>query len=153
MKIYQLRQEQFLPISLDKAWNFFSTPKNLEKITPEDMSFQILSDLGDGKAYAGQIINYKVSPFKGVKMRWTTEICHCEDRKYFVDEQRFGPYSFWHHKHFFNEVEGGVKMIDIVDYALPLGILGQLAHTIFVRKKLVGIFEYRFQILEKKFSQ
>lgn len=85
-------------------------------------------------------------------MRWTTEISQCVDRKYFVDEQRFGPYAFWHHKHFFNEVDGGVEMIDIVDYGLPMGILGRFAHWLFVRKKLEGIFTHRYHVLEKWFS-
>lgn len=102
--------------------------------------------------YAGQIINYKVSPFPGIKMRWTTEITHVEEGVYFVDEQRFGPYSFWHHKHFFEPVEGGVLATDIVDYAVPMGVLGQLFEPIIVRGRLKHIFEYRYQKLIEMFG-
>ena len=124
MKIYSLTKKQFLPISLDQAWDFFSSPINLKKITPEYMGFEITSDLGDGKMYPGQIITYVVTPVLGIPMSWATEITHVVDKKYFVDEQRFGPYTFWHHQHWFKTVEGGVEMTDIVNYGLPLGFLG-----------------------------
>lgn len=140
-----------LPISIEQAWDFFSNPNNLQRITPPEMNFRILSDLGDGRAYAGQIINYKVSPVAGISIRWTTEISQCVDRQYFVDEQRFGPYSFWHHKHFFREVEGVVMMEDIVDYAMPFGLLGRLVHALFIRKKLESIFAYREQVMKEIF--
>ncbi len=153
MRIYTLQREQYLPISLEKAWAFFSTPLNLNEMTPDDMAFEILTDVKGKKMYPGMIINYKVSPFPGVKMRWTTEITHVEDLKYFVDEQRFGPYSFWHHKHFFEEVEGGVKAIDIVDYGLPLGPLGAIAQQVFVKNKLKQIFDFRFQKMEELFGK
>lgn len=142
-----------LPISLDEAWEFFSTPLNLQEITPDDMNFNILTDIKGEKMYAGQIINYKVQPFSAVSMRWTTEITHVEHRKYFVDEQRFGPYAFWHHKHFFAEVEGGVLATDIVDYAIPFGPIGRLANALFVRAKLEGIFDFRSKKLEQMFGK
>jgi ligand-binding SRPBCC domain-containing protein len=134
-----------------RAWYFFSTPKNLERITPKDTSFTIISELGDEKAFAGQVINYKIEPFKWMSVRWTAEISQCVDKKYFVDEQRIGSYAFWHHKHFFTEVEGGVKMLDIMDYGMPFGFLGRIAHWLFVREKLVAIFTHRHQVLEKLF--
>lgn len=112
MKVYTLTKKQFLPISIDQAWDFFSSLVNLKKITPEYMGFKITSDLGDGKMYSGQIISYIVTPVLGIPMSWTTEITHVLDKKYFVDEQRFGPYSFWHHQHWFKEVgpaESGIK--------------------------------------------
>ena len=115
------------------------------------MGFEITSDLGDGKMYSGQIISYVVTPVMGIPMSWTTEITHVIDKKYFVDEQRFGPYSFWHHQHWFKEVEGGVEMTDIVNYGLPLGILGRLANTLFVKSKLQEIFDYREKVVEKYF--
>ena len=152
MKIYQLKRTQVLPISLDEAWDFFSTPLNLDAITPDDMGFEILTDLEGKKMFQGMIINYKVSPFPFVKLRWTTEITHVEDKKYFVDEQRFGPYAFWHHKHFFEETEGGVLMTDIVDYGLPLGPLGRLGNSILVDSKLNHIFNHRYNAIEKHFS-
>jgi len=152
MKIYTLTKKQFLPITLDEAWAFFSTPINLKKITPEYMGFNILTDLGDGKMYPGQIIHYIVTPVLGIPMRWTTEITHVIDRKYFVDEQRFGPYSFWHHQHWFREVDGGVEMTDIVNYGIPLGFLGQIANTIFVQSKLQEIFDYREKVTNEMFG-
>jgi ligand-binding SRPBCC domain-containing protein len=99
------------------------------------------------------IINYKVRPFLNIPLRWTTEITHCEEGHYFVDEQRFGPYSFWHHKHFFKKVEGGIEMTDIVDYGLPMGMLGQIANSIYVEQKLQGIFNYRNEIVHKLFTK
>ena len=116
------------------------------------MGFEILTDLEGKKMFQGMIINYKVSPFPFVKLRWTTEITHVEDKKYFVDEQRFGPYAFWHHKHFFEETEGGVLMTDIVDYGLPLGPLGRLGNSILVDSKLNHIFNHRYNAIEKHFS-
>ena len=117
------------------------------------MSFEILSDLKGLKMYPGMIINYKVRPFLNIPLRWTTEITHCAEGHYFVDEQRFGPYSFWHHKHFFKKVEGGIEMTDIVDYGLPLGMLGQIANSIYVEQKLQGIFNYRNEIVHKLFTK
>ncbi len=151
MKIYTLKKDQFLPISLDQAWDFFSSPVNLKKITPEYMGFKITSEFGDGKMYPGQIISYVVTPVLGIPMSWTTEITHVLDKKYFVDEQRFGPYSFWHHQHWFREVEGGVEMTDIVNYGLPLGFLGRMANALFVKSKLQEIFDYREKVVLKYF--
>lgn len=151
MKIYTLTKKQFLPITLDVAWEFFSSPANLKKITPEYMGFKITTDLGDGKMYPGQIITYVVTPVLGIPMRWTTEITHVLDKKYFVDEQRFGPYSFWHHQHWFREVEGGIEMTDTVSYGLPFGFLGRISNKLFVQDKLQEIFEYREKVVEKYF--
>ncbi len=151
MRIYTLTKKQFLPISLDVAWDFFSSPVNLKKITPAYMGFEITSDLGDGKMYPGQIITYVVTPVLGIPMSWTTEITHVLDKKYFVDEQRFGPYSFWHHQHWFSIVEGGVEMTDIVNYGLPLGFLGRIANSLFVKSKLQEIFHYREKVVNTLF--
>jgi ligand-binding SRPBCC domain-containing protein len=151
MKIYKLEKKQTLPITLDQAWDFFSSPVNLKKITPEYMGFEITSDLGEGRMYPGQVITYVVTPVLGIPMRWCTEITHVMDKKYFVDEQRFGPYRFWHHQHWFKAVEGGVEMTDIVHYGLPLGILGQVANILFVRSKLEEIFNYREKVVAKFF--
>lgn len=142
MKIYTLQAKQQLPISIDEAWNFLSDPKNLKVITPDYMGFNIKSG-SDRPMYAGQIIEYIVTPILGIKTKWVTEITHSVDRKYFVDEQRFGPYALWHHKHFIKEVEGGVEMEDLLHYKLPFGILGQLVHPLLVKPKLDEIFEYR----------
>ena len=152
MKLYQLRTKQELPISLEKAWKFFSDPKNLKDITPNEMNFNIISG-ADKSIYAGQIIQYKVSPVLGINLKWVTEITHVKENEYFVDEQRFGPYSLWHHKHFFKKINGGILMEDIVDYKIPYGLIGQFAHVIFVKKKLEKIFKYRHTKLEKLFGK
>jgi ligand-binding SRPBCC domain-containing protein len=152
MKIYSIRQTQFIPISLAEAWDFFSSPHNLARITPAKMKFVILSVSGGNRVYAGQIIRYTVRVLPFYTVHWMTEITHVQEPNFFADEQRFGPYALWHHQHFFKEVEGGIEMTDEVHYAIPLGILGRLAHTLFVGRELTAIFEYRFQAVAKYFS-
>lgn len=152
MKIYTLKKEQFLPITLEEAWDFLSSPSNLKTITPEYMGFDIVSG-ETGKMYSGQIIHYIVRPVMGLPMNWTTEIKHVDAPYYFVDEQRNGPYKMWYHQHRIRETEGGVIMEDEVSYALPLGFLGRIAHSLFVRKQLEGIFSYRTKVLEERFGQ
>lgn len=133
---------------MDEAWDFFSSPANLQKITPEKLGFKIVSKHHGEKMYAGQIIEYYVKPLFGIPLYWMTEITHVADKKYFIDEQRFGPYSMWHHQHHFKETPEGIEMTDIVHYKLPFGILGELAHSLFVKKQLKGIFDYRFKVVE-----
>lgn len=152
MSFYSLKTEQYLPISLQEAWDFFSSPKNLSKITPKHMGF-IITNQPSETMFEGQIITYKVSPLLGVKINWMTEITTVKDNEYFIDEQRFGPYSLWHHRHHFYEIDGGIKMIDEVNYKLPFGFLGSVAHRLFVRKKLKSIFEYREKVLIEMFGQ
>jgi ligand-binding SRPBCC domain-containing protein len=152
MSSHILTRVQKLPISLAEAWEFFSSPGNLQKITPARMNFRILSNTGGGGMYAGQIITYKVSPLLGLPLFWMTEITHLQPGEYFIDEQRVGPYAIWHHEHRFREVEGGVEMTDIVTYKLPFGILGTLAHAVFVRREVEGIFDHRYQVLETHFG-
>ena len=137
---------------MEEAWEFFSNPKNLKTITPDYMGFDIVSG-ADRSMYPGQIIQYIVTPVMGIKTKWVTEITHVIDKQYFVDEQRFGPYSLWHHKHFIKEIEGGVEMEDIIDYKVPFGILGQLMHPFIVRPKLEEIFDYRTKKLEELFGK
>ncbi len=151
MKLYRLSAAQYVPISPEEAWGFLSDPKNLQKITPDAMGFEILSG-ADGPMYPGQIIQYSVAPFPGFRTRWVTEISHVQEGSYFVDEQRFGPYSFWHHKHFISPVENGTLMRDIVDYKLPLGLLGRFAQALFVKRQLTNIFRYREKALEEAFG-
>lgn len=152
MAIYTLQRKQFLPISLKEAWDFFSSPKNLQAITPSYMGFQILSG-ADKSMYPGQIIEYTVRPVLGIPMYWMTEITQVRDMEFFIDEQRSGPYKLWHHQHFFKEVEGGVEMEDIVHYQLPLSILGTCAHALFVKRQLASIFDYRYEVLDKRWKQ
>jgi len=150
--VYRLKTVQNLPISVEKAWDFLSDPGNLKTITPDYMGFKILEG-AEEKMYAGQIIKYIVTPVLGLPLRWVTEITQVEDQKYFIDEQRFGPYSLWHHKHFIKAIPGGVEMIDIVDYKLPLGMLGRIAHPLFVKRQLNQIFNYRYNKLVELFGE
>jgi ligand-binding SRPBCC domain-containing protein len=152
MKIYRLASKQNLPISKKEAWDFLSSPKNLKVITPEYMSFEILSG-ADRPMFAGQIIQYIVTPVLGIKTKWVSEITHMVEGEYFVDVQLFGPYALWHHKHFIKEIPGGVEMEDIIDYKVPMGILGQLVHPFMVKPKLDEIFEYRRKKLIELFGE
>lgn len=144
MKAYHLCVEQKIPISIDEAWQFFSSPVNLAKITPVGMKFEITSRYSpDQKMYSGMIISYKISPFAGYTTNWMTEITHIKHHQYFVDDQRIGPYALWHHEHHFNEIVGGILMTDILNYAIPFGVFGQIANAVFVGKEVKRIFEYR----------
>ena len=151
MKIYRFVRTQKIPINIKEAWNFLSDPNNLKTITPSYMGFHIIEN-ENTEMYSGQIIKYTVSPILGIKINWVTEITHIKNLEYFVDEQRFGPYSFWHHKHFIKEIKGGVEMLDILDYALPFGILGRIFHPVIVKPKLNEIFNYRREKLIKIFG-
>ena len=153
MGFYQFKTEQVFAASLDELWDFISSPKNLKKITPDHMGFDIITpDLPD-KMYPGMIIAYKVSPITGIKMTWVTEITHVREKQYFVDEQRVGPYALWHHEHKIKPVEGGVLMTDIVSYKPPMGILGSLANIVFIKRQLRQIFEYREKALYNIFGK
>jgi len=152
MKIYRFKKSQLLPITINEAWDFLSDPNNLKKITPDYMGFNIL-EKEDTKMYAGQIIQYIVTPILGIPTKWVTEITHVKDKSYFVDEQRFGPYSLWHHKHFIKEVDGGIEMLDIIDYKIPLGFIGRLANPILIKPKLNEIFNYRKKKLVELFGE
>lgn len=150
--IYSLSAEQTIDCSLEKAWEFFSDPKNLQVITPDDLSFQITSPEVE-KMFKGQIITYRIGLLPGVTSNWVTEITAVEDKQYFIDEQRYGPYSMWHHLHSFEELEDGrVLMKDKVHFKPPMGPLGRLAYSLFIKKKLQGIFEFRFKKLDELFN-
>ncbi len=147
MKIYKLHKKQILNIPLETAWDFFSNPKNLSRITPKKMGFDIKSELPE-RMYAGMIIEYTVKPVLGIPLNWVTEITHVDEPNFFIDEQRFGPYKFWHHQHIFKKISDGVEMEDIIHYGLPMGIFGRMAHPIIVKPELEGIFDYRFEFLK-----
>lgn len=152
-KLYRMTFKQSIPSDIDTVWDFISSPKNLKRITPPHMGFDIVSDMDSDKMYPGQIIAYKVSPIGGIKLNWVTEITHVKDKEYFVDEQRFGPYKLWHHKHFIKAIPGGVEMTDIVDYKVGFGFLGNIANAILVKKQLKQIFDYRFKKVEEIFGK
>lgn len=151
MKIYCLQRQQVLPITPQQAWDFFSDPRNLAMITPDWLDFRITSPL-PARMYAGMLVSYRVHPLAKIAMAWTTEITQLREPEFFIDEQRFGPYRFWHHQHHFEPIAGGVCMTDKVHYALPFGVLGRLLHAGVVEKKLEEIFGYRRRILEQHFG-
>jgi len=161
MSLQILHTTQRLPVSIKEAWDFLSSPDNLKEITPKNMGFEIIAGYNESildnpiypKMYPGMIITYIIKPLFKLPVKWVTEITHVSEPHYFVDEQRFGPYKFWHHKHFLKEVQGGVEMIDIVHYKIPFGPIGDLINCIIVRKQLEKIFEYRFNKLEKIFGK
>jgi ligand-binding SRPBCC domain-containing protein len=153
MAVYEIREKQALPVSLDEAWAFFSHPKNLAEMTPEYLNLKFTNSLFRDEMYAGQVITYTVKPVLGIPMFWMTEITHVKDREFFVDEQRVGPYALWHHQHHFREIPGGVEMTDIVHYRLPGWWPGDLANTMFVRNQLKSIFTFRRAKVEALFGK
>ncbi len=148
--IYTLTSEQTLPISLDEAWEFFTVPGNLDRITPAEMNFSITNKPGP-HTYQGQIITYAIGILPLIKSNWITEITHFVPKKFFVDEQRFGPYAMWHHEHHFSETADGVLMQDIVNFKMPFGIIGDILAGKLVKDRVVFIFESRYKILQKLF--
>ena len=153
MAIYSIKTVQKIPGSLQEVWAFFSRPDNLKEITPSQLKFNVISKYHGDSIYAGQIIEYKVSPLFGIPLYWMTEITHVKDSVYFVDEQRYGPYSMWHHQHHFKSIEGGVEMTDIVHYKNPFWLLGDIANTLFVRKQLQEIFSFRYKKTAEVFGE
>jgi ligand-binding SRPBCC domain-containing protein len=151
-KVYRFSTIQKMPASLSEAWSFFSKPHNLSTITPKELDFRIVSLYHGEEMYPGQIIEYKVRPLLGIPIYWMTEITHVEQEKYFVDEQRFGPYALWHHQHHFKEIKGGVEMKDIIHYKIPMGILGDIANILVVKNSLEKIFRFRHEAVVQKFG-
>ena len=152
-KVYSIKTVQLIPTSIDSAWDFFSRPDNLKDITPPGLNFTTISKHHGDKMYAGQIIEYKVSPILGIPLYWMTEITYMDDKKYFVDEQRYGPYSLWHHQHHFKETNDGIEMTDIVHYKIPFWFIGDIANSLLVRPQLTKIFEFRYSTVEKRFGK
>ena len=152
LQMHILKQQQFLPITIDQAWAFFATPKNLNEVTPEEMVFEILSDLPD-RMYEGLMITYRIRPMMNMPLNWVTEITHVREKEYFVDEQRQGPYQIWHHEHHFKAVEGGVMMTDLLHYDIGKSFFGWIAGKLFVHQKVKQIFDYRYKKLENYFHQ
>lgn len=142
-----------VPQNIDKVWDFFSRPENLNEITPDDMKFQFLTETKGIKMYEGMIIRYKVSPFAGLKFNWVTEITKIVEKEYFVDEQRIGPYKMWHHEHHFRKIdENTTEMTDILNYDVGKGILGPIMDKLVIGKKVDGIFEYREKMINSYFK-
>jgi len=152
MKIFKIHTKQKLPITIEEGWGFLSNPKNLSCITPNYMKFKI-TDCDFKPVYQGQIIQYTVRPLLNIPLKWVTEITHVVNENYFVDEQRFGPYSLWHHKHFLREIDGGIEMEDIIHYKIPLGFIGEFLNFLFIKNQLKEIFDYRKNKLIEIFGE
>jgi ligand-binding SRPBCC domain-containing protein len=150
LKIFQIKSKKILNISLDESWDFFSNPSNLPKITPPWLNLKLISDL-PAKMYAGMLITYKIYPFPGIPINWITEITQVKEKNFFVDEQRFGPYKFWHHQHHFRDANEGIEMEDIVTYALPFDPLSRPVNTLTIGRKVKEIFKYREEVLSQIF--
>jgi ligand-binding SRPBCC domain-containing protein len=147
-----LTRTQNLPISIEDAWDFFSSPGNLKLITPPYMGFDITSGYYDEKMYAGMIITYRVRPFLNIPLNWVTEITHVSDHKFFVDDQKAGPFKIWHHRHFFKKLSNGIEMTDTVVYAVGYGWAGLLLEQLLVKNRVNEIFDFRFKKLEELFG-
>jgi ligand-binding SRPBCC domain-containing protein len=152
VSLHRFEARQTVPIGLDTAWSFFSSPRNLGAIAPPWLGFELTCDAPD-EMYAGLILTHRVRPLLGIPMAWVTEITHVQPRAYFIDEQRLGPYRFWHHQHHFREVPGGVEMHDIVHFAVPGGPLGDLVATRSVGPKVREIFRYRRKALVERWGR
>ena len=151
--IHSIKSVQKIPADINTVWDFFSSASNLEKITPKNLGFTVISHHHGDKIYPGQIIEYKISPLLGIPLYWMTEITHVKDREYFADEQRHGPYSMWQHQHHFKQIEAGVEMTDIVHYRMPFWILGDMAHSLLVKAQLRDIFRFRGEQVIKHFGK
>ena len=153
MPIHKLHTKQLLPISIEKAWDFFSSPNNLATITPPDLHFKVMSTLNSKSIFAGMKIDYRVKPLFGIEVKWQTLISEVAEPYHFTDKQLKGPYKLWEHSHTFTTTPNGVMMCDDVTYQLPFGIIGELAHSLFVSKRIEEIFNFRFEVLEKIFDK
>jgi ligand-binding SRPBCC domain-containing protein len=151
--VHSLYSRQKVPATLDEVWSFFSNPENLKKMTPPELNLKVTNEVFGEDVYAGQVMTYKVRPLLGIPLFWLTEITHVADKKYFVDEQRKGPYKLWHHQHHFRAIEGGVEMTDLVHYRLPFGFLGSIANSVLVKKELEKIFAYRYHKIVELFGK
>jgi ligand-binding SRPBCC domain-containing protein len=153
MGFYQFEREQKVNASIDEVWDFISDPRNLKKITPKYMGFDIISQNLTPKMYPGMIIHYKVSPVLNIPTDWVTEITHVVDQKFFVDEQRLGPYKMWHHQHTIEPIANGTLMKDIVSYVPPFGLLGDSVNSIMIKRKLNEIFDYRWNAIVQEYGE
>jgi ligand-binding SRPBCC domain-containing protein len=152
MAMFAFERKQRIPAPAAAIWEFISSPCNLKDITPAEMGFELTSGLPE-RMYAGMIICYNVRPLLGIKIKWVTEITQVREPDYFVDVQLMGPYRTWHHQHLLEKIDGGTLMTDLVHYRPPLGWLGTIANSLFLRKKLDAIFDYRFIKIEERFGK
>ena len=153
MHPYVYNSSQLLPVNINEAWDFFSAPGNLARITPPQLKFKVLSGSTGNEIYEGMIIDYNVSPLLGIPLHWQTEITRVQKPHLFIDVQVKGPYHTWQHQHRFHSVDAGTLMEDKVKYVLPFGIAGRWAHRLIVRKKVEDIFAYRRKIIGEMFGK
>ncbi len=154
MKIYHLERRQKLPITQDVAWAFFSNPANLAQLTPPDAAMEDESFERPKRIYAGMIQIFRVKLLGGLlSSRWVAEITHVEAPNAFVDEQKIGPFAFWHHRHSIIAVPGGVEIVDSAHYAMPGWVFGGLIHWLMVKKQLERLFQYRQKMLVEFFGE
>lgn len=146
-----LTREQKLPVPRETAWEFFSSPRNLDEITPPDIGFKIIGDVAP-KMHEGQVITYRIRILPFIRVKWITRILEVKEGVHFVDNQEKGPYKFWHHLHTFEDIPGGVLMRDIIHYGIGFGPFGKIAHFFFVRRKLESIFDYRRVMITRRFG-
>jgi ligand-binding SRPBCC domain-containing protein len=151
LRLERLHYVLRLPVGLSVAWDFFSDPRNLGRMTPPSLAIEITSG-PPPRMVPGMIITYTIRPLLGIPVRWVTEITHVREPNLFVDEQRFGPYRFWHHQHHFREVDGGIEIADLVHYSLPFGVIGRVLGGSYVRRQLAGVFSFRRTFLEETFG-
>lgn len=151
-RIYRLESIQKIPGSKEDLWKYFSDPRNLFSITPSSLNLKMTGKDNSNQLHTGQTIHYVVRPLFGIPMKWTTEIIELDPGRMFVDVQKKGPYKLWKHRHVFNQIDGGVEMVDIVDYRLPFGYAGDMVHSLMVKKKLKQIFDYRYQVVNNLFG-
>lgn len=151
MKLYTLKREQFIMSDRESVFSFFKLPENLEKITPSEVGFVILTPKPI-KMHIGTVLDYTINLF-GFKVRWTTLISEYDEPYGFIDIATKSPYSFWHHQHSFQETAEGTIMTDEVTYALPFGFLGRIIHNLWVKKRLEFIFDYRQKIIDSIYKK
>ena len=152
MKTFFLKKKMIIPVSISEAWMFFSDPRNLKTITPPEMNFHVLTANLPEEIFPGLMIQYSVSPLRGIKMKWLSEIKHVNEPYSFIDEQRSGPYSFWYHRHSFSEIGNTTLMKDLVYYSLPFYLIGSITHSLYVKNKLEKIFDYRTMVIHEIFK-
>ena len=151
MKTFNLTRRQILNTDPETAWRFFSDPANLCLITPPWLDFRITSPVPE-IVHAGLIITYRIRPLAGIAVPWVSEITQVDPPRFFVDEQKLGPYRFWHHQHWLRAVDDGVEKTDQVHYALPGGLIGIGLHALLIRRKLDEIFRFRYDALARIFN-
>ena len=151
-KVYSLYSRQRIPKPVEEVWQFFSDAKNLLQVTPPHLNLKVTNEVYGETVYAGQVMTYTVRPLLGIPLEWMTEIIQVEPLKYFIDEQRKGPYKLWHHQHHFKAIDGGTEMIDLVHYRVPFGLVGNMANALIVKKELEKIFSYRYQKIIELFG-